>query len=358
MRKSFSIIVFFFILPSLISCISTGTLNIEDTQQERNSTIYINTYGDNLFLYNDIKEVCESAGFKVEFITSIKDIPDVTTQETSGTGFFFAPNYILTNAHVVNDSDIVTYIKNGKSLTAKVVFKNIQNDIAVLWTENPSGFYFDFADSYKVSDSIFVLGYPLYNILGTEIRVTNGIINSLSGINGDTNVIQISAQIQPGNSGGPTINSLYKVVGIASSKLSDQYMFAKNKTIAQNVNFAIKADIVNLFIKEYKNISNTKYVSNLSEATDSTVLIFADGENVLQDKEYVYYLDYQYNASWDVFHYTATYMSMICVDFSTGENIASYNSSYFTASSIETIAKRQSEEIISQLFEYEKNNNL
>lgn len=265
---------------------------------------------------------------------------------------------MVTNAHVVSDDSDITFIKNGKDYKATVLFKNEQNDIAILKTEKFDEPYFSLANNeeYTISDTIYVLGYPLIDILGSEIKVTNGIINSKSGIEGDSNQMQISAQIQPGNSGGPVINRDFQVVGVASSKLSDAYTLVVKHIVAQNVNFAINSDVVNLLSSEYiKPEDNPNYVKTMSDATSATVLILTSKEKYSNAK--TYYIEFSYNYKWDVIHYTASHMEMKCIDIETDETIASYSKNYFSVSDIYKIARNQMEHILEQVREYENNLN-
>jgi S1-C subfamily serine protease len=64
----------------------------------------------------------------------------------------------------------------------------------------------------SVGEEVYTIGYPQPDIMGTEPKLTTGIINALSGIDNDNTHTQISVQIQPGNSGGPLFNSNGNVV--------------------------------------------------------------------------------------------------------------------------------------------------
>ena len=82
----------------------------------------------------------------------------------------------------------------------------------------------------EVGEEIFVLGYPLTGTMGEEIKLTTGVISSRTGYLGDVSSYQISAPIQPGNSGGPLFDGKGNIVGIVSAK----------HTGAENVGYAIK----------------------------------------------------------------------------------------------------------------------
>lgn len=324
------------------SCVSTQPISSTEINIPKNSVFYVDSSDDNLGVSSSIIGMIEEHGFKGVLINDISQIPAKQASLSSGTGFFISPRVVITNAHVVNGRKNVKIVKNGIEYSANVIFSNDSNDIAILETQefDVPCFKLTKAEDYKVTDSIFVLGYPMSDILGSEIRITNGIINSLSGINADSNTMQISAQIQPGNSGGPVINESYMVVGMASSKLSDSYTIAAKNTIAQNVNFAIKSEVLKLFCDSYITDSNNfDTVNSIQDAIDATVMIISGGETYTNDK--YYYISYGYRAEWDVFHWTATSMNMACYDVDSGDVVARVNESYFSLSDVYDIAKSQ-----------------
>jgi len=82
----------------------------------------------------------------------------------------------------------------------------------------------------NVGENIFALGYPLRAVMGDEIKLTNGIISSKTGFQGDITSYQVSAPVQPGNSGGPLFDNNGNVIGVINAKL----------TIAENASYAVK----------------------------------------------------------------------------------------------------------------------
>ena len=82
-----------------------------------------------------------------------------------------------------------------------------------------------------MGSSIFVLGYPLRATMGDEIKLTNGIISSKSGFQGDITTYQISAPAQPGNSGGPLFDKNGNIIGIINAKHFG----------AENASYAVKS---------------------------------------------------------------------------------------------------------------------
>lgn len=184
----------------------------------------------------------------------IKDYPtaemyeDATT-DWSGTGFAIDDGYIATNYHVINGAGKI-YIswKEGdhtEKLNAQLVATDEKNDIAILkiidsrfkgFDNIPYGFNTALANE---GEEIFVLGYPLTSTMGEEIKLTNGIISSTKGYKDDASMYQISAPIQPGNSGGPLFDSDGNVIGIIRAKHSE----------AENAGYAVKAIYLENLIK-------------------------------------------------------------------------------------------------------------
>jgi len=80
--------------------------------------------------------------------------------------------------------------------------------------------------------------------MGTNYKVTDGIISSVSGIDDDMRYYQISVPLQPGNSGGPLFNNAGDVIGITSARLNSKAV----RTDVENVNYAIKISyLLNLY---------------------------------------------------------------------------------------------------------------
>ncbi|MCE5285055.1 MAG: serine protease [Pelosinus sp.] len=194
------------------------------------------------------KNILEYLTEKKERKALIRIYPDNTddTYTHLGTGFFIAPDLIVTNYHVIADCETISIkYSNDLSASATIAAKDPVNDLALLKVAKaePSIIPLSLADiqNCKESDPVYTLGYPLSDILGTNAKLGQGIINSLSGIKDDIRMFQISIPIQPGNSGGPLINAKGQVVGVVSGTLNP---FVSN-TIPQNVNFAMKINYLN-----------------------------------------------------------------------------------------------------------------
>ena len=172
--------------------------------------------------------------------------PPATTQDTTkvkgnGSGFFVSSNIIATNYHVVNGAkriDVVLSTENKvETYKAKVLCVDKVNDLALIQIDDTkfsphlSLPYNILKTAVDVGSSIYTMGYPMASIMGQEIKITDGIISSKTGYDGDVVTYQISAPIQPGNSGGPMFSKKGDLIGITSSGIPG----------ADNVGYAIKS---------------------------------------------------------------------------------------------------------------------
>ena len=192
-------------------------------------------------------------------------------QIKSGTAFVVNnEGYLVTNEHVVSDCNTLGLVVNDKTYAAEVYSKNIELDIAIIKTSsNLTNTYIEFAPEVKTGQSITSLGYPLVFDLGTDLKVTNGIISSMSGYQGDESNFQFTAAIQPGNSGGPLVDEYNRLVGITTSALVGEEF--------QNVNFAIKSSVLQNYLA--KNRVDFK-ISKSKEKIDIPSIVEKSKEHV------------------------------------------------------------------------------
>ena len=165
----------------------------------------------------------------------------------SASGFFVSPSHhLLTNAHAIDSCEKVTIRFRGSYEPAELIAVDSVNDIALLRavSERPNEFGHFRASGPRVGESIVVLGYPLSPILGQSIRATSRIVSGGTGIMGNTVQFQITADIQPGNSGGPVLDETGQVIGMIVSSLDDIAAIQATGSIPQNVNFAIRPDSI------------------------------------------------------------------------------------------------------------------
>jgi len=110
----------------------------------------------------------------------------------------------------------------------------------------------------------YVAGFPFGRKISTSVKVTKGIISSLTGIGNNFSNIQIDAALQPGNSGGPILNDRGNVVGVAVAKLDLKKVLKNFGVIPEDTNFGIKSNVVRSLL-ESSNVSlrspNAKTIS-------------------------------------------------------------------------------------------------
>ena len=169
----------------------------------------------------------------------------------SGTGFFISrQGHILTNAHVVDGCSEVTVQQPGTSASAaSIVAADKQNDLALLRTEMraPAIAALRGDRAVRPGETVVAYGFPLTGLISSGGILTTGTVSALAGIHDDSRYLQISAPIQPGNSGGPLLDTSAAVVGVNSATLSNAAA-RQIGVIPQNVNFAIKTDVVRTFL--------------------------------------------------------------------------------------------------------------
>lgn len=99
-----------------------------------------------------------------------------------------------------------------------------------------------------MGENISAFGFPLSGILATGGNFTTGSVSAIAGLGDDTRYLQITAPVQPGNSGGPVFDQDGNVVGVVVAKLNALKVAQATDDIAQNVNFAIKASVLANFL--------------------------------------------------------------------------------------------------------------
>ena len=174
---------------------------------------------------------------------------------------------IATNYHVIaNKSSYDVIIKDGvsvKTYKTKLLVADKINDLALLQIDDKefktlANLPFTIKPEIcETGTSIFAMGYPLSQYMGEEVKITDGIISSITGYQGDVVTYQISAPIQPGSSGGPLFDKKGNLVGITNAGIS----------AAQNVGYAIKSTYLRLLIQSSPikiNVPTTNSIFHLS----------------------------------------------------------------------------------------------
>lgn len=185
----------------------------------------------------------------------------------TGSGIMIADGIIVTNNHVIDGAKRLEIILTNKgeqmAYNARVLCVDKTNDLALLSIKDdkykgvtPPSFKIT-PNVVDVGTSVFTMGYPMAYVLGEEIKVTDGIISSKSGYEGDIVTYQISAPIQPGNSGGALFDKNGNLIGITNAGVQS----------AENVGYAIKSS----------------YLLNLIDSAPITIKVQIGKDNTAQE---------------------------------------------------------------------------
>lgn len=192
---------------------------------------------------------------------------------STGSGFVVsASGYLLTNHHVANGCSNLKIRDSSKvEHDVTVIATDAKNDLALLQTSTTTSLpaaTFRAQDSVKTGENVVALGYPLAGVLASEVNVSFGYVSAIAGLADDTSKLQISAPVQPGNSGGPLLDQSGNLVGVVVAKLDAVKVAKAIGDIPQNINFAIKGEIAQMFLKAHKVNFKTATTAKKLENTD------------------------------------------------------------------------------------------
>jgi S1-C subfamily serine protease len=172
---------------------------------------------------------------------------------STGTGFLVAAERVMTNHHVVDGCNrVLLRSPTGHWLEARPPARTDANlDLAVLNVPGLGGPTLAFRQGPAVrrGEGVVAYGFPLAGLLSSDPKLTRGEVNGLRGIGDNPNQYQISAEVQPGNSGGPLVDMQGNLVGVVVSKLNAQAVARRTGDIAQNINFAVQGQAALAFAR-------------------------------------------------------------------------------------------------------------
>ncbi len=199
-------------------------------------------------------------------------------RSSAGTGMVVSnKGHVLTNHHVIRGCRRIGVTMLGEPETeAKVLKSDKKNDLAILkiGSDIPAENIAHFREGrrLKAGEAIAVYGFPLPGTLSVSGNIVSGHISSLAGLRDDARFVQISSPIQPGNSGGPLIDSAGQVIGVVTAKLDELKFAGATGSMPQNVNFAIKSNVALNFMDAH---SIPYQTSSLDEEHTLTKLVEA-----------------------------------------------------------------------------------
>jgi TPR repeat protein len=204
--------------------------------------------------------------------------------KVTGTGFLITKNgYLVTNHHVVKDSDKVRVQTASGLLDAVIIRTDAASDLALLKVAGT----FDAlpvvsSRNSRLGSTVATVGFPNIGLQGFEPKLSKGDISSLAGMQDDVKQFQISVPIQHGNSGGALVDERGNVVGVVCAQLSQKAALETTGTLAQNVNYAIKSSYLLSFLEAVPEVSgglldartnDQKFEAVVDDVKKATVLI-------------------------------------------------------------------------------------
>ncbi|MEK6912825.1 MAG: trypsin-like peptidase domain-containing protein [Nanoarchaeota archaeon] len=239
---------------------------INDLKTETN--ININTLSESLIQSNkDFVKINSQLGIISEEFTSLKasagadfsaviettvtGVVTVRTDISQGTGFLISNDgYVVTNYHVVENAKAATIItSDNQNHKVSILGYNSDLDIALLRIEgNYTPLKLDNSDNVQVGEKVIAIGNPL----GLQFSVSQGIVSAIhrTGPNDLNYYIQTDAALNPGNSGGPLINTDGKVIGINNFKAGN----------SESLGFALESNHIKEAVNE---IYQKEFAENL-----------------------------------------------------------------------------------------------
>lgn len=176
-----------------------------------------------------------SADFSVVIRDVVKSVVTIKTDVSQGTGFIISDNgFLVTNAHVLAGANAANAITSDKETKKLILIGYDTNlDLALLKIQgNYQQLEFDSSDKVEIGEKVIAIGNPL----GLSFSVSEGIVSGKDrvGENKLPAYIQTDAALNPGNSGGPLINTRGRVIGINNFKAQG----------GESIGFALESDYI------------------------------------------------------------------------------------------------------------------
>jgi serine protease Do len=165
----------------------------------------------------------------------------------------------------------------------KVVKVDSANDLALLKAEGKfAALPVASSRAVHLGSTVATVGFPNIGLQGFAPKFARGEISSLSGPQDDARYFQISVPVQPGNSGGASVDERGNVVGVVSASLSTKAALATSGALPQNVNYAVKSSFLLGFLESVSevtsklkepNTKDMKFDDVVDQAKEAAVLV-------------------------------------------------------------------------------------
>ena len=258
--------------------------DITDVPENYGQCLSPSEWYENGFRYPKFKLIKQYPKNTNQNRVKVKKPKNINSSEWNGNGsglIISKLGHIVTNYHVIEEaSSIEIEYKNDqgiKKYKATVSVSDKSNDLAILKITDDNFNGFDSTPNYNfdtdvldVGSKVYGYGYPLaLNLMGKEIKVTDGMINSKTGLKGDVKSYQISNPVQPGNSGGPLFDEDGTFVGVISSglkkEIADNVGYTTKSSYVTNLISSLPEKIENPYSYTIKFLSTEKQIKRLSE---------------------------------------------------------------------------------------------
>jgi serine protease Do len=190
---------------------------------------------------------------------AMPSVVSVVTETSLGSGFVVSPNgLVVTNLHVVAGRSEVLVVIGGEKLPVKRIYNgDIRRDLVVLEIETKGLRALPLGDSDRVrtGEQVVAIGNPL----GLDHTVSNGLVSAVREVAPELTMLQISAPIAPGSSGGPLFNDRGEVIGVATGILVG----------GQNLNFGVPVNYLKPLLETPSPLSMEAFAESTAEPDDS-----------------------------------------------------------------------------------------
>jgi serine protease Do len=231
---------------------------------------------------NNIKSAQAAQG---KLISEVKSkLPDNQKYISGGTGFLIdAKGYLVTSAHVLKGNGANVVDHNGNEYKATIIKVDLNKDLAILkivdeeFVAPKSLPYAIKSKNANLAQEVYTLGFPR-----NEMVYNSGNISAKTGFNNDTSTYQLQLNANPGNSGGPILNSDGEIVGVLLSKQdhAEGISFAvKSKYLLKFIESSKKEDttLTKIKVPTYAQVSNNNRETQVSKIQSCVFLVKAYG---------------------------------------------------------------------------------
>lgn len=184
--------------------------------------------------------------------TKRNNVEEKPVPAATGSGFFVSTQgHLLTNHHVAGNCRKLRAGIGGNVVDVQLIAHDKNNDLALLKVTKAEKIVpaeFRNENPTRLGESVVVAGYPLRGLLAGDLGVTTGAVAALAGTGDDARLLQISAPVQPGNSGGPLLDESGRVIGVVVAKLDALKVAKATGALPENINFAIKGALARSFL--------------------------------------------------------------------------------------------------------------